>query len=800
MRTSPWAASVAAIAVTAGGLTALGVTTPAAAAPGDGTVTIRVVQDYNGNGTWDDPFVEPGLAGAAVRVTSESGTTEVLTTGADGTITVVGAPGSYRIEVDNPDQAILSPAPAWATPTPATARPGNALSSNDEFVTVGADQTVEVTTAFWDIRDYCNSNPLIVTACQPAMFNSAGRTNDNAANDTLVTAPYRAEGTDVAKTTLATKADTGALYGIGVRKQDKRVFAGAFAKRGSDYGPDGPGAIYVSDATGGGTTLWGTVPNVGSTPHTYDELPGGRTDWNFASAVGKESLGDLDVSEDGNDLQVINLFTRELYVYDASEATMGAPTHVVDLSANPGCTTADDWRPAALGERNGVLYVGGVCSAESTQVPADMKAIVLTFDADTYEPLDMVMDQSLSTRREYNGAACAGRDMTTYRPWNDEGITCSNKSGQIPDPQAWMTDIVVENNGDLIVGFRDRTGDQQMGINSQYFADTTGTGGPMVGQVNYNVTGDINKACQDDDGMFVLDMNGACGIDPVPAGDVADEFFEGDGTVHAEASFGGLALSRGERGVATNIMDPNGIFTQGYSSISRATGGSLQTVGNGASGDPDEVDTGSGGNTGNRLTGSDDFGKGQGMADMEVLCDLAPIQIGNRVWIDTDGNGVQDAGEEPVEGVTVNLYHPDGTPVMMKDADGNDVQVSTVTNAQGEYYFDSRYHGIDFNTDYVIRLDNPDDYAAGGPLDSAVVSLTGTDAGDNDRLDSDGATVDGFPRSRSPRATAARTTTRWTSASRRFRRRRSRSATSSGSTRTVTAPRTPASRASRGSS
>src|SRR5690606_31764710 len=134
---------------------------------------------------------------------------------------------------------------------------------------------------------------------------------------------------------------------------------------------------------------------------------------------------------------------------------------------NPGCAAASDWRPAALGERKGVLYVGGVCSAESSQSPADMRAIVLTYDASTYAPIGTVMDQPLTARREGNGGSgCWGRDNTTYRPWNDEGITCGNKSGQIPDPQAWLTDIVVENDGSLILGFRDRTGDQMLGVNS----------------------------------------------------------------------------------------------------------------------------------------------------------------------------------------------------------------------------------------------------------------------------------------------------------------------------------------------
>lgn len=711
---------------------------PAQAAPGDGTIKVRVVQDYNGDGGWDDAFIEPGLAGVNVQVTNQAGVTQTLQTDADGLVTIEGPPGSYRIVAENPDPSTLEPAPAHESDASADTPAVKWLSPNEEFITVAANQTREMTTAFWDSSDYCQSNPLIVTACQPPMFNGGGGAADNASGDTLVTAPFRAEGIDVGKTALSTKSATGALYGIGYRKQDERVFAGAFAKRASAYGPGGSGAIYVTDANGGGATLWGTVPNTGTRAHTNDTLPGGRLDWNFSPAVGKESLGDLDVSEDGDDLQVINLFNRSLYVYDASDVTAGAPTHVVDLSANPGCSAASDWRPAALGERKGILYVGGVCTAESTQNPADMKAIVLTYDADTYAPIEKVMDQSLTARRQFTGGTdCGGRDDTTYRPWSDVGIACTNKSGQLPDPQAWMTDIVVENNGDLIVGFRDRTGDQMLGFNSIYFADTTGTGGSTLGTVNYNVAGDTNKACPtpDSSGMFVLDMNGACGLTAVAPGQTADEYFNGDGTIHNDASFGGIALSRGERGIVSNIMDPFGIFTQGYATMSRGTGQSLDTLGDTAGTDPDEVPHDAG-NVGNRLTGSDGFGKGQGLADMEVICDFAPIQIGNRVWNDANSDGIQDAGEDGIAGVTVNLYAADGTTLV----------ATTVTNSRGEYYFDSITDGVDFNTDYVVRLDKPENHTGNGPL--AAVGLTGEDEGagpDQDRLDSDGTKVAGFP-------------------------------------------------------
>ncbi|WP_456696877.1 SdrD B-like domain-containing protein [Aeromicrobium sp. P5_D10] len=737
-------ASLVSLALGAAGLITL-TGAPAQAAPGDGTIAVRVVQDYNANGSWDDPFVEPGMSAVEVKVTDPSGVVQNLTTDSDGLLTIVGAPGSYRIEVVNPDTAKYQSAFASEKSGTADTPSATKLSSNEEFVTVAADKTVTVTTGFWEPRDYCQSNPLIVNACQQPIFTPGGALANNDSAQTLFTAPYRAYGTDRGKTQLATKGDTGSVYGIGYRKQDKRIFSAAFAKRGIAYGPGGQGAIYVTSASGGATTEWGTVPNAGTTAHSFD-VAGLRQDWDFASAVGKESLGDLDVSEDGDDLQVINLNDRKLYVYDAREATMGAPTHVVDLSANPGCASASDWRPGALGERNGVLYVGGVCSGESSQAPSDMRAIILTFDASTYVQTGTVMDQTINRKRESNAflaAQCLPRDSadgvssTSFRPWSDE-ITCTTKSGvRISDPAAWMDDIVVENNGDLVMAFRDRTGDQQMGANSRYFTETDGTG-TLVGVIDYVVAGDINKACKDDDGDFLLDINGGCGIAAPAAGQRSGEFFTGDGGVHAEEAYGGIALSRGERGIVTSAMDPIGIFTQGYFRVDRETGRPIYSADGGTSPTSPETLLAAGGNTGgNRISAADTFSKGQGMADMEVLCDLAPIQIGNRVWTDSDKDGVQDAGEAGIAGVTVNLYDSAGTLV-----------ATTVTNSRGEYYFDSINDGVEFNTDYTIRLDKAADYEDGEPLDSAVNQLTEANSGSGagaDRVDSDGTLVDGFP-------------------------------------------------------
>ena len=62
----------------------------------------------------------------------------------------------------------------------------------------------------------------------------------------------------------------------------------------------------------------------------------------------------------------------------------------------------------------------------------------------------------------------------------------------------------------------------------------------------------------------------------------------------------------------------------------------------------------------------------------------AVVSVGDYVWLDTDHDGVQDAGEAGIEGVTLTLTGPGGAAVT--DVLGNPV-TTTVTDAAGAYTF-----------------------------------------------------------------------------------------------------------------
>ncbi len=95
-------------------------------------------------------------------------------------------------------------------------------------------------------------------------------------------------------------------------------------------------------------------------------------------------------------------------------------------------------------------------------------------------------------------------------------------------------------------------------------------------------------------------------------------------------------------------------------------------------------------------------------------------ELGNFVWIDENGNGIQDAGEAPVSGLTVTLYKINpvdlANPVLLRTMD---------TLADGSYLFDNLDAG-----DYVVVFDQLANHVP-----------TGTTAGSNTAVDSNGRVI-----------------------------------------------------------
>ena len=96
-------------------------------------------------------------------------------------------------------------------------------------------------------------------------------------------------------------------------------------------------------------------------------------------------------------------------------------------------------------------------------------------------------------------------------------------------------------------------------------------------------------------------------------------------------------------------------------------------------------------------------------AGLQVIV-IPKSSIGDKVWNDTNENGIQDNGELGIENVTVKLYNCD-----------NQFVAETTTNSDGNYLFSDLTAG-----DYYVKFILPSGY-----------TFTSKDSGTNDALDSD---------------------------------------------------------------
>ncbi len=175
---------------------------------------------------------------------------------------------------------------------------------------------------------------------------------------------------------------------------------------------------------------------------------------------------------------------------------------------------------------------------------------------------------------------------------------------------------------------------------------------------------------------------------------------------------GGLAQVMGRNSVVETAYDPCGVYTGGIRTVSHDDGTSVR------------YETILSSYIYMYATDGVYWDNKRGvLGDLEIISDPAPIEIGNRVWLDTDKDGIQDADERGIDGVVVELL-----------LNGNVVQTQT-TASGGQYYFSN----VLSDTNYVIRITN----ASGStPQDSLLnLSLTNYDQGFNDAIDSDAKLV-----------------------------------------------------------
>ena len=693
-------------------------------------MTVRVVREVDADGMYDR-VLEPGLSKVRVTLTDNAGRKLTALTGSDGlaVFTSAGTPlsgGKYRIDVTNPDPGTLSPAIAGLGSA------ADVMRSNTGFVDVSGGQDVSYTTGFWEPDTYCQENPKLVT-CGLARGSVTGRTG-------LVTFGSAMGTTHPGgpKDELTDNEDQGAVFGIGTDRSGN-VFAGTYVKRHTEYGPAGPvNAIYRHHAGSDAVTTFTTLPGSLTAHDPGTSEPYYFSDDPVYSRVGREGIGDVDVSGDGKTLYAVDLNDSKLYTVpikgSGDAVTAGSATSYAIPKPSANC--AGQWHPFGIGVRGKRVLVGGVCGAENTVTaalpygdPAQLRAHVYTFTGSGFTPLfDTGLDYDRGCAYRFTGlpatayrcddTTTVGQNMSAdWEAWN-ERVPGQEEHGFVSAPQPMLSNIEIADNGDLILGFRDRFGDMQ-GQSTEKYGETT--------LANGLAAGDVLRACATGGG-FTLESNAKCGslTGAVPdnqQGPGNGEFYDDGVTLwdarHDQIGEGGMVLQPYRGKLWSTAYDPfdDHAYEQGVRQWNSETGAKTGGL------TLHETDVS------NAL-----FGKGNGLADLEMICDMAPVQVGNRTWFDTNRDGIQDPAEPALPGVKVTL-----TPK------GGGTPITVTTDANGEYYVGTP-QGLKPDTEYDMVFDYSGIDTAALPDAPSLAELrwtkqaAGSDRTIDSNVDADGRT------------------------------------------------------------
>ncbi|WP_370723343.1 SdrD B-like domain-containing protein [Fibrella aquatica] len=680
-----------------------------------------VFSDFNNNGVLNTTD-ELGFAGVKVYAYNCDGVkVDEATTDATGQYsmtTVTAADGPLRIEFD------ASTFPSWAKPT----FRGTDGGTDIQFVQAPA---CGVDLGMVSASEYCQASPRLITVC----FVNGTANSTTSPVDVVVSINYLASGTSPAgKLTEVNKNQVGAVWGLAYKPATNQLFSATFLKR--HVGIKGAlGDIYVttpgSPADG---ALFVTIPNAGTIGNDAARglgTPTGQSlDVDALGKVGRVGLGGLSLNDDGTTLYTINLNSKELVSVDMTTkalTTVAIPT-ICDL-------TKGQQVPFAVKYWRGKVYVGVVCDASISKSKADLKAHVLIFDPTTanFSPTPVVSVNMNYTRQPawnnttyFNAGQSAAVLSTSWYPWidtYDKTALMVFKNGSdsrdiFSHPTPILSDLEFDSKGNMILGFMDRIG--------HMFGDGNKTPDNLTNEAAVT-GGDILKATFVSNNSWTIETGISSG----------SEFFTGDTylTDHQETSHGGVFYSAQDNLVAMTALDPVNYNSGGVIYLNNSSGAQPQSGAQLYSG-----------NLSNGL-----FGKAAGMGDLTAACDPLPIEIGNRIWVDQDGDGVQDPcpAESGVAGVKVNLYDITGRLVG-----------KTTTSAMGDYYFNTTnvatqgvnattgvpisgtYTGPAANTQYCIVFGNDGSTPQFSTvlnafgLGSANYRLTTANAG-NDQTDSD---------------------------------------------------------------
>ncbi|MFM8395291.1 MAG: SdrD B-like domain-containing protein, partial [Acidobacteriota bacterium] len=404
----------------------------------------------------------------------------------------------------------------------------------------------------------------------------------------------------------------------------------------------------------------------------------------------------------------------------ANTATRPTAANVNSKDTTPAVPCQNgQWRPSALKVTAEYAYVGGVCDG-STGTRSDLRAKVQRISISggaswATQAWTTVLDLPLTYPKGYPHGVfkdLSGADsVKMWRTWTDNFFDLEIRPNPtipaaltptipvlIVSSVPMLSDIEIDVDGSIILSLGDRTG-LQTG-NANYGPVATGSttlattdnqilrSGSMTASDNAlcpiqfsgtrNLTGNTfyTNAVGGDilrglitGSSFIIENGGRVG--PLTGASTSNNEGPGFGEFysdnfswpaapapprqfcgvdpHTEISMGALAILPGSGEVVMTAMDPRnqtaGETTQinagGFRYLSNLNGAEARSLVLYSLGDDQSAQ----------------LGKSSGLGDIELSCGVINyLEIGNRLWADTDGDGVQDPGEPGIAGIQVTLF------------------------------------------------------------------------------------------------------------------------------------------------
>ena len=460
------------------------------AASSDAQISGAVFRDINNDGVQQsiNP-IEPGEFGVIVKAYNAANILiSTATTNASGVY-------SFSAAVATPGLAVRLEFTATAADYPS--KRIAAGRSNVQFVTAGGS-AVNINYAIATKKLLSdNSNPYVATTSYVNGDATATGVGDAGDYNSLYVFPYDLSN-DGGSSRRAKNQYIGSVFGLAWQRESRTLFMSAYLKRHAGFGPNGIGAIYQSQISTAGVPSTPTLLvdvntlsgiNVGSNPRStalpaYASTP--NTDVGVFAEVGKRGIGGMEISADGKDLYIVNMYQKKLHRINIGNPLKPSITSS-DVTGswvipNPGAA-GTQWHPMAIKMKDNKLYIGGVCVKETNTFhniadTANMRGVVYQFDPAT-NVFTEVLRFPLSYRRGYSNGDYKYEFRNNYwSAWQNNGdISYAGplRTGLIynpaaPSPMQWATAlyyaqplfsaIEFDADGSMIIGIRDRFGDQ----------------------------------------------------------------------------------------------------------------------------------------------------------------------------------------------------------------------------------------------------------------------------------------------------------------------------------------------------